>query len=54
MVAAVSGYQLIAAVRVRPRYGRNENTILPDALSGVYHSFVILDFERMVLKGMKL
>ena len=54
VVPPVAGNQLIAAIGIGTDDGRNQNAVLPDALSGVYHSFVILDFERMVLKGMKL
>ena len=49
----VSGYQLIAALRVWSGNRRNQNAILLDTVSGLHHGFVILDFEWMVPKGMQ-
>ena len=49
-VPPVSGYQLIAAVRVWPCNGGDQNAILPDAVCGLHHGIVILDFEGMVLE----
>ena len=49
-VPPVSGYQLIAALRVRSCNRRNQHTILSDTVRSFQHGFIILDFERMVLK----
>ena len=54
MVAAVSSNQFVSTVWVRPGNRRNQYAVLPDAFGGVCHRFIILDFERVVLKGMEL
>ena len=54
MVAAVSSNQFVSTVWVRPGNRRNQYAVLPDAFGGVCHRFIILDFERVVLKGVEL
>ena len=49
-VPSVSGHQFIAALRVRAGNRRNQHTILLDTVRSLHHGFIILDFERMVLK----
>ena len=46
-VPSVSGHQFIAALRVRSCNRRNQHTVLPNAVGGLHHGFIILDFERM-------
>src|SRR5699024_11256530 len=53
-VPPVTGNQLIAALRVRAGDRRNQNTILPNAVGGLHHGLVILDFEGMPLKWVQL
>jgi len=50
MMPPMSDNQLIAAIRIKPGYGRSQNAILPDAFGGIHHCFVILNFKRTVLK----
>ena len=49
-VPSVSGYQFITTLRVRAGNRRNQHTILLDTVRSFQHGFIILDFERMVLK----
>ena len=53
-VSPVTGYQLIAALRVRAGNRRNQNTVLPHTVGGLHHGLVILDFEWVVLERMQL
>ena len=50
----VSGYQLIAALRVRTGDSRNQNTVLPDAVRCFHHGIIIFDFERVALERVQL
>ena len=53
-VPSVSGHQFITTLRVRAGNRRNQHTILLDTVRSFQHGFIILDFERMVLKRVQL
>ena len=50
----VSGYQLIAALRVRTGNRRDQNAVLPDAVGCFHHGIIIFDLERVSLERVQL
>ena len=50
----MTGDDLIAALLARADNGRNENAVLPDALGGLLHGFIIPHLEGMIGEGVKL
>lgn len=46
----VPGYQLIAAVWIGSGDGRDQYTVLLDAVGSFHHGLIILDFEGMILE----
>lgn len=53
-VPPMAGDHLISAVRIRSDDTRNQHTVLPDAFCHFQHCIIVLYFEGMALKGVKL
>lgn len=50
----MTGNHFITAVLTRSNKARNQNAMLPDALSHVKHTIIVCYLEGMILKGMNL